>query len=89
MGRADGRVQFRGIKYDPLPSQRLFHSSTARFKGFSGPIGCGKSQALCQEAIRMAYLNPGRIGLLGAPTYYAPLGAKSRRTRLMGERAAD
>jgi Terminase large subunit, T4likevirus-type, N-terminal len=40
-----------------------------RFKGFSGPIGSGKSQALCQEAIRMTYLNPGRLGLLGAPTY--------------------
>src|SRR5262249_40312827 len=36
---------------------------------FSGPIGSGKSQALCQEAIRLAYLNPGRMGLLGAPTY--------------------
>ncbi len=41
----------------------------ARFKGFSGPIGSGKSQALCQEAIRLSYLNPGRQGLIGAPTY--------------------
>lgn len=41
----------------------------ARFKGFSGPIGSGKSQALCQEAIRLSYLNPGRTGLIGAPTY--------------------
>ena len=40
-----------------------------RFKGFSGPIGSGKSQALCQEAIRLSYMNPGRLGLLGAPTY--------------------
>ena len=38
-------------------------------KGFSGPIGSGKSQALCQEAIRLSYLNPGRTGLVGAPTY--------------------
>jgi hypothetical protein len=52
-----------------LPSQKAFHESKARFKGFSGPIGCGKSQALCQEAIRLSYLNPGRMGLLGAPTY--------------------
>src|SRR5580698_9702022 len=58
----------RNIKYDPLPSQRLFHESTARFKGFSGPIGSGKSAALCHEAIRLSYLNPGRMGLLGAPT---------------------
>ncbi len=55
--------------YDPLPSQRLFHRSGARFKGFSGPIGCGKSQALCQEAIRLSYQNPRCMGLLGAPTY--------------------
>jgi hypothetical protein len=52
-----------------LPSQRRFHESSARFKGFSGPIGSGKSLALCQEAIRLTYLNPGRMGLLGAPTY--------------------
>jgi hypothetical protein len=32
-------------------------------------VGSGKSQALCQEAIRLAYQNPGRTGLLGAPTY--------------------
>jgi len=41
----------------------------ARFKGFSGPIGSGKSQALCQEALKLAYLNAGRTGLIGAPTF--------------------
>ena len=70
MGRAGGERDFiRGISYTALPSQRLFHRSKARFKGFSGPIGSGKSQALCQEAIRLTYLNPGRLGLIGAPTY--------------------
>jgi phage terminase large subunit len=59
----------REIQYEPLPTQRLFHLSDARFKGFSGPVGSGKSQALCQEAIRMSYLNPGRTGLIGAPTF--------------------
>ena len=59
----------RRIKYSPLPSQRKFHQSKARFKGFSGPIGSGKSAALCQEAIRLTYLNAGRTGLIGAPTY--------------------
>ena len=59
----------REIEYEPLPTQRLFHLSEARFKGFSGPVGSGKSQALCQEAIRMSYLNPGRTGLIGAPTF--------------------
>lgn len=59
----------RTIVYSPLPSQRRFHDSRARFKGFSGPIGSGKSQALCQEAIRLSYVNVGRTGLIGAPTY--------------------
>ncbi len=57
------------IVYGALPSQARFHTSKARFKGFSGPIGSGKSQALCQEAIKLSYLNPGRLGLVGAPTY--------------------
>ncbi len=59
----------RNIEYGPLASQRRFHESGARFKGFSGPVGSGKSQALCHEALRLSYLNPGRSGLLGAPTY--------------------
>lgn len=69
MERPVGETRRREIEYSPLPSQRRFHCSTARFKGFSGPIGAGKSQALCQEAIRLSYLNPGRQGLIGAPTY--------------------
>ncbi len=70
MGRA-GRegLCIREIEHTPLPSQARFHGSAARFKGFSGPIGSGKSQALCQEAIKLSYLNAGRAGLLGAPTY--------------------
>ena len=68
MGRTEG-IRYREIGYEPLPSQKRFHNSAARFKGFSGPIGSGKSQALCQEAIKLSYLNAGRMGLLGAPTY--------------------
>ncbi len=68
MGRTSS-IENRDITYDPLPSQKRFHDCGARFKGFSGPIGSGKSQALCHEAIRLSYLNPGRMGLLGAPTY--------------------
>src|SRR4051812_39956772 len=67
MGRI-GQIRHRDIEYDPLPSQKLFHALENRFKGFSGPIGSGKSQALCHEAIRLSYQNPGRLGLLGAPT---------------------
>lgn len=69
MDRLDGEVRLREIDYVPLPSQKAFHQLETRFKGFSGPIGSGKSQALCQEAIRLSYLNPGRLGLVGAPTY--------------------
>ena len=59
----------RLIPNSPLPSQQKFHDSAATFKGFSGPIGSGKSQALCQEAIRLSYQNPGQMGLIGAPSY--------------------
>ncbi len=62
-------VRERRLEYRPLPSQKRFHESKARFKGFSGPIGSGKSQALCQEALKLTYVNPGRTGLIGAPTY--------------------
>src|SRR6266567_5598850 len=71
----------RGIIYTPLPSQAKFHESTARFKGFSGPIGSGKSAALCQEAIRLSYRNPGRTGLIGSPTY--PMLRDSTLTALL------
>jgi phage terminase large subunit len=70
MGRTvrDGRCTCL-IEYGPLPSQARFHRSQARFKGFSGPIGSGKSRALCHEALKLSYLNAGRTGLIGAPTY--------------------
>src|ERR1700685_1253360 len=74
-------IRERGIEYHPLPSQQRFHDSPATFKGFSGPIGSGKSQALCQEAIRLSYQNPGRTGLIGAPTY--PMLRDSTLTSLL------
>src|SRR5215813_8575249 len=80
MGRSTGIIE-RNIAYTPLPAQKKFHDATERFKGFSGPIGSGKSQALCQEAIRLSYLNWGRTGLLGAPTY--PMLRDSTQTTLL------
>lgn len=59
----------REVRYEPLPSQLKFHLLDARFKGFSGPVGSGKTAALDQEALRLAYVNSGRLGLIGAPTY--------------------
>ncbi len=76
-GRDRGRIE-RRILYRSLPSQKLFHRAKERFKGYSGPIGSGKSVALCQEAIRLGYLNPGRVGLLGAPTYRMLTDATAR-----------
>ncbi len=52
-----------------LASQSKFNGLDRRFKGFSGPVGSGKSAALCFEVLRQAYLNRGRHGLLAAPTY--------------------
>ena len=70
MGRSGRKpTDRRRITYRPLPSQALFHNCKSRFKGYSGPIGSGKSQALCQEAIRLSYVNERRTGLIGAPTY--------------------
>jgi phage terminase large subunit len=54
---------------DPLPSQKSFQALPQRFKGFSGPVGSGKSAALCFEAMSLAYLNEGRQGMLAAPTF--------------------
>jgi Terminase large subunit, T4likevirus-type, N-terminal len=52
-----------------LPSQSRFLECGARSKGFSGPVGAGKTHALCCQALRSAAENPGCTGLLGAPTY--------------------
>src|SRR5580700_10255767 len=53
----------------PFAWQIAFHQSGACFKGFSGPVGSGKSRALCYEALWHGYKNPGCTGLVGAPTY--------------------
>jgi hypothetical protein len=57
------------VEFDPLPSQRKFIDNPARFKGFSGPVGSGKSMALCFTAFKLAVENHGCQGLIGAPTY--------------------
>ena len=69
MGGFDEREFRRRVKYRALRSQSRFHRNGKRFKGFSGPVGSGKSAALCFEALRAAYRNQGRTGLIGAPTY--------------------
>ena len=56
-------------QYQPLASQVRFHTSLNRFKGYSGPIGSGKSHALVYEALFLSEINAGLTGLLGAPTF--------------------
>ncbi len=58
-----------GWTYTALPSQGKFGAIRGRFKGFSGPVGSGKSAALGFETFRQCYLNRGRQGLLAAPTF--------------------
>lgn len=54
---------------DAFAWQLEFHRSPALFKGFSGPVGSGKSRALCYEALKLSYQNCGCTGVIGAPTY--------------------
>jgi hypothetical protein len=68
-GTGDDGFRDVNLWYEPLESQMKFHRSKARFKGFSGPVGSGKSQTLCYEALMLSYRNPGRTGLIGAPTF--------------------
>jgi hypothetical protein len=69
MGRSRLDIGDTLLGYKPLRSQDAFHRSESRFKCFIGPVGSGKTKALCAEAIRVALENPGGTGLLGAPTY--------------------
>ena len=82
MGRiGQDEILSQSLAYEALPSQRAFHECTSRFKGFSGPIASGKSQALCFEAVRLSYKNKGRLGLIGAPTY--PMLRDATQTTLL------
>ena len=54
---------------DAFGWQLAFHRSPVSFKGFSGPVGSGKSRALCYEALNLSYENRGCTGVIGAPTY--------------------
>jgi len=62
-------IRTRKIQFAALPSQQRFYASAARVKGFSGPVGSGKTYALNYQALLCAMQNPGRVGLIGAPTY--------------------
>ncbi len=52
-----------------IDQQWAFLTSPARFSLYIGGIGSGKTTAGCLRAIRLAFMQPGSLGLIGAPTY--------------------
>lgn len=66
---AGKRIADLALRWNPFYSQHRFYHLPSEYKGFSGPVGTGKSKALCYEAVRLAFANPGCTGLIGAPTY--------------------
>jgi len=68
-GRNDPLTEKLCWAYIPLPSQACFRMLPTRLKGFSGPVGSGKSAALCFESVRNTYVNRARQGILAAPTF--------------------
>lgn len=54
--------------YIPLPAQKKFHRSRAKFRAYVGGYGSGKTLAGCHEAIWLSYLNMGIPGMMLAPT---------------------
>jgi len=57
------------IRLQVLPSQQLFLECQSPKKGFSGPVGSGKTVALCYQAAMSAVRNPNCDGIIGGPTY--------------------
>lgn len=45
--------------YRPLPPQKAFRASKARFRAFGGAMGGGKTRALCEEVFDMMLDHPG------------------------------
>lgn len=57
------------IEYEPLPAQRKFHQSLAKFKAFVGGIGSGKTHAGAIEAILFCILNAGCTYMVVSASY--------------------
>ena len=60
MGGTERDRILRKIEYSALPSQRAFHQSAARMKGFSVPIG---SKLVIPPCIRSISVQPMRYEL--------------------------
>jgi hypothetical protein len=63
------RAEYRAHLTELLPSQRDFMDLKTQYRGFSGPVGSGKTRVGAELALVCAYRNAGRMGVLGAPTY--------------------
>lgn len=57
------------IDYLPLPAQKKFHQSRAKYRLYSGAFRAGKTKAGCQEAIKLSLKYPGNRGLIGRKDY--------------------
>lgn len=54
----------RHIRYAATPTLARFHTSNAFYRGIMGPVGSGKSTAMCMELIQRAQRQaPGQDGL--------------------------
>jgi len=56
------------LTYIPVPKQREFHKSKAKYRGFFGGFGSGKSFTTAQEGLFQALENPNSTGLVGTDT---------------------
>ena len=58
----------REIRYNPLPSQGRF-TNWGRVSGILGAGGIGQEPGVVPGGDQAGYVNSGRMGLIGAPTY--------------------
>lgn len=75
---AAASVNLLGLQYRPLNAQYRFHASNSKHKGYSGPVGSGKSLALAYESLYLSALSPNCIGYVTAPTRTMLHGAAQR-----------
>jgi hypothetical protein len=75
------------IAYDPLPKQRDFHSSAAKYRAFGGGFGNGKTSAGCAEGFFLAMEYPGCTGLIARATR-PELKATTQQTFFYGGQGA-
>jgi len=53
-----------GEATDPLPAQKAFHESPAKYRAYVGGMGSGKTLGGCKEAIYQSQVYPNNLGLI-------------------------